>query len=165
MRFARGVICQPINRTFEFFSKIARQCSGVSPAPHARMTDSQDIRHRTFAFACAVARLALRLPPRPGVRCIIDQLLRSATAVGANLEEAKAGSTTREFIRIMEIALREAREATYRWRICGALELAPSDALKELSGEGDQISRILASMSSRRSRDCGSVMQYLHFAF
>jgi four helix bundle protein len=46
----------------------------------------------------------------------------------------------------MEIALREAREATYWLRICVALELAPSDALKELSGERDQISRILASI-------------------
>lgn len=97
------------------------------------MTQSQDIRDRTFTFACAVARLALQLPPRPGVRCIVDQLLKSATAVGANLEEAKA-------------ALREAREATYWLRICAALELAPADALKELSGEGDQISRILASI-------------------
>jgi hypothetical protein len=40
----------------------------------------------------------------------------------------------------MEIALREAREATYWLRICAALEL------KELSGEGNQISRILASI-------------------
>ena len=110
------------------------------------MTQSQDIRDRTFAFACAVARLALQLPPRPGVRCIVDQLLRSATGVGANVEEAKAGSTTREFIRIMEIALREAREATYWLRICASLELASADALKELSGEGDQISRILGSI-------------------
>jgi four helix bundle protein len=46
----------------------------------------------------------------------------------------------------MEIALREAREANYWLRICAALELASDEALKELSGEGDQISRILASI-------------------
>ena len=71
---------------------------------------SQEIRDRTFVFACAVAKLALNLPPRPGVRCVVDQLLKSATAVGANLEEAKAGSSTREFVRFVEIALREARD-------------------------------------------------------
>jgi len=110
------------------------------------MTNSQDIRDRTSAFACTVARLALQLPPRPGVRCIVDQLLKSATAVGANLEEAKAASSTREFVRMTEIALREAREARYWLRICAVLELGSGDVLKELSGEGDQISRILASI-------------------
>ena len=45
-----------------------------------------------------------------------------------------------------EIALREACEATYWLRICAALELGSADVLKELSGEGDQISRILASI-------------------
>jgi four helix bundle protein len=108
---------------------------------------SQDIRDRTFAFACDVAKLALSLPPRPGIRCLVDQLLKSATAVGANLEEAKAGSSTREFVRFVEIALREAREANYWLRICSALQLGSTDDLKRLAGEADQLSRILASIA------------------
>jgi hypothetical protein len=60
-----------------------------------RMTDSAEtIRHRTFVFACAVAKVALNLHPRPGIRSLIDQLLKSGTSVGANLEEAKAASTS-----------------------------------------------------------------------
>jgi four helix bundle protein len=42
----------------------------------------------------------------------VNLFRKSATAVGANLEEAKGGSSTREFVRMTEIALREAREAT-----------------------------------------------------
>jgi len=111
------------------------------------MTDSsQDIRDRTFAFACVVAKFGLQLPPRPGIRCLVDQLVKSATSVGANLEEAKAGSSTREFIRCVEIALREAREATYWLRICAALQLGSAEELNALRGEGDQISRILAAI-------------------
>jgi|ERR1051325_159794 four helix bundle protein len=113
-----------------------------------RMTDkSQDIRDRTFRFACAVATIALQFQPRPGVRCIVDQLLKSATAVGANFEEAKAGSSTREFIRFVEIALREAREANYWLRICRAIQLGPADQIQELAGEADQLSRILAAIA------------------
>jgi len=111
------------------------------------MTDSsQDIRDRAFVFACAVARRALQLEPRPGIRCLIDQLLKSATAVGANLEEAKAGSSKREFVRYLEIALREAREAAYWLRICAALDLGPSAEVKDLLGEAEQISRILGAI-------------------
>jgi four helix bundle protein len=127
------------------------------------MAQSQDIRDRTFAFACAVAKLALKVQPRPGVRCIIDQLIRSATGIGANLEEAKSGSSRREFIRFMEIALREAREATYWLRICLTLELAPGEDLNRLGGEGDQIARILASIVIRtKSR---ARLGYAVFAF
>jgi len=56
--------------------------------------------------------------------------LKSATSVGANLEEAKAGSSKREFIRYVEISLREAREAAYWLRIFAALELDSSQELK-----------------------------------
>ena len=110
------------------------------------MTDSQNIRDRTFAFACAVAKRVLRLQPRPGIRCLIDQLLKSATSVGANLEEAKAGSSKREFIRYVEISLREAREAAYWLRIFAGLELDSSQELKELAQEAEQIARILGAI-------------------
>src|SRR5262245_8007945 len=94
--------------------------------------NAQDIRNRSFVFACAVAQLALGLAPRPGVRCIVDQLLKAGTAVGANLEEAKAGSSRREFVRFVEIALREARECLYWLRICAALNLGEPESVREL---------------------------------
>ena len=107
-------------------------------------TDSaRDIRERAFRFGCAVARLALALTPRPGARALVDQLLRAGTAIGANLEEAKAGSSRREFVRYLEISLREARESLYWLRLWSALELAPATQLKDLQGEADQIVRIL----------------------
>ena len=110
-------------------------------------TDSaRDIRDRSFVFACQVARLALSLGAAPGIRCIVDQLLKAGTAIGANLEEAKAASTRREFIRYLEIALREAREALYWLRICSTLELGSSDQVQELENESDQLVRILTAI-------------------
>ena len=79
---------------------------------------SQDIRDRTFRYACAVATLVLKFSPDYRLRSIVDQLIRSATSVGANLEEAKAAE----------------------------LKLASKDRLDDLRGEGDQISRILGAI-------------------
>ena len=107
---------------------------------------SQDIRDRTFEFGCRIARLALSLDHRPGVRCLVDQLLKSGTAIGANLEEAKAGSSKRDFVRYVEIALRESRETVYWLRIYLALHLGSSDEVQSLRGEGEQIARILGSI-------------------
>jgi four helix bundle protein len=41
------------------------------------------------------------------------QVLRSATSIGANVEEAIAGQSRRDFISKMSIASKEARETKY----------------------------------------------------
>ena len=107
---------------------------------------AQDIRSRAFAFGCRVARLALGLTPRPGIRSLVDQLLKAGTAIGANLEEAKAASTKREFLRGVEISLREAREAWYWLRIYRELELGDPATVRDLVSEADAIVRILTSI-------------------
>ena len=113
----------------------------------------QDIRDRAFSYACGTARLALSLT-LPGVRPIADQLLKSGTGVGANLEEAKAASSKREFIRFVEIALRETRESVYWLRLCAALELGPATEVDKAENEGRQIARILSAIVlSAKSND------------
>ncbi|PIZ00702.1 four helix bundle protein, partial [bacterium (Candidatus Gribaldobacteria) CG_4_10_14_0_8_um_filter_33_9] len=44
---------------------------------------------------------------------ISKQLLRSATSIGANIEEAIAGQSKKDFLHKMAIALKEARETRY----------------------------------------------------
>jgi four helix bundle protein len=106
-------------------------------------SNADTIRARAFQFACTVVAVALQIRPVPGVRSVIEQLVRSATSVGANLEEAKAASTRREFIRFVEISLREARETHYWLRIAVAVKLTPVTTLQPLLEESDQLIRIL----------------------
>ena len=107
---------------------------------------SQDIRDRTFAFACRVARLCLDVRTQPGIRPMVEQLLKSGTSIGANLEEAKAGSSKRDFVRYLEISLREARETVYWLRIFLALRIGPRTEVQDLRGEAEQIARILGAI-------------------
>ena len=106
-------------------------------------SNAETIRARAFRLACAVVAVALQIRPVPGVRSVIEQLVRAAPSVGANLEEAKAASTRREFIRFVEISLREARETHYWLRIAIAVKLAPVTTLQPLLEESDQLIRIL----------------------
>ena len=131
---------------------------------------SQDIRDRTFKMACDIARLALRLPASPGVRRVADQLLRAATSVGANLEEAKAASSRRDFVYCLQLSLKEARETKYWLRICSELQLAPAGSLRPLIAEADQVARIVgAIVVSAKGRSAGHQTVFafciLNFAF
>jgi four helix bundle protein len=67
-----------------------------------------DIRDRAFGFAVRIVKLCKYLEKNSSVsRNVIAQLLDPGTSVGANLEEAKAGQSTADFIHKNAIALKE----------------------------------------------------------
>jgi four helix bundle protein len=102
-----------------------------------------DIQERTFAFAVDVVRFCHRLDERPGVgRTLSRQLLRSATSVGANREEAQAGQSRNDFISKTSIALKEARETLYWLRLIRAAQVSSDSELPELQVEAQEITKI-----------------------
>ncbi len=57
------------------------------------------------------------------------QLLRSATSIGANVEEANAAQTKKDFISKMSIASKEARETKYWLRLLDGSKIVNLDYL------------------------------------
>ncbi len=55
------------------------------------------------------------------------QLLRSATSIGANVEEANAAQTKKDFIAKMSIASKEARETRYWLRLLDKSQMVQYD--------------------------------------
>ena len=55
------------------------------------------------------------------------QLLRSATSIGANVEEANAAQSKKEFISKMSIASKEARETRYWLKLLNRSQLVEID--------------------------------------
>ena len=120
-------------------------------------TGKPDIEGRTYQFALRIVRLCRALDDKPGVRRTLgNQLLRSGTSVGANVEEAHAAQSRADFISKMSIALKEARETKYWLRLVSDSALIESALLDPLVCEADEIMRILgAIVSTCRRRDRG----------
>jgi four helix bundle protein len=77
-----------------------------------------DIRERSFNFAVEIVRVCRYLEKTTDVsRTLLSQLLAAGTSVGANLEEAGAGQSRRDFIHKNAIALKEARESCHWLRL------------------------------------------------
>jgi four helix bundle protein len=72
-----------------------------------------EIRERTFVFAVRVVKLVKRFPRTLDAIEIGRQLLRAATSVGANAEEAHGAESQRDFVHKMGIACKEVRETRY----------------------------------------------------
>ena len=74
---------------------------------------SNNLKVRAYAFSLSIIAFVNELPNKRGFWSIGDQLLRSATSIGANMVEAKAASSKRDFIKFYEIALKSGNETKY----------------------------------------------------
>jgi four helix bundle protein len=100
-----------------------------------------DIQERTFEFAVQVVKLVNRLPRTVAGIEIGRQVVRAATSIGSNVEEADAAESKRDFIHKMSIAHKEARETRYWVRIIKAA-LLDDDEVQALIQESDELVRI-----------------------
>jgi four helix bundle protein len=114
----------------------------------------QDIRERSFCFAMRIVKLCQSLNAKPGVtRILANQLLRSGTSIGANIEEAYGSQSKADFIAKMSISCKEARETHYWLRLLIATDIIGEIKLAELTDESNQLVAILTSIvkNSRRA--------------
>ncbi|MFA5553589.1 MAG: four helix bundle protein [Phycisphaerae bacterium] len=75
------------------------------------MTESI-IKHKSYDFALQIVKLCNNLKNDRHYE-ISSQLLRSGAGIGANVEEALAGQSRKDFVAKMAIASKEARETNY----------------------------------------------------
>jgi len=104
-----------------------------------------DIRQRTFEFAAAVVVWSRNLAGDASTQILVRQLVRAATSVGANVEEADGTETSRDRINKWNIARKEAREARYWLRLIGATQKV-ADSPDGLMRESEELVRILTAL-------------------
>ena len=116
----------------------------------------RDLPERTFKFAVQVVNLCREMEQTPGVnRTLANQLLRSGTSIGANVEEGQAGQSRADFLSKLSIACKEARETHYWLRLLAATNMVPESSLTVLLDEADQLVAILTSITknTRQKRE------------
>lgn len=102
--------------------------------------------NRLLSFSVSIIRLADKLPKSPAGYVIANQLIKSGTSIGANIEEAQDASSLKDFIQKFSIALREARETLYWLHIIKLSGLIPDKkVLDNELRECDEIIGILTS--------------------
>ena len=112
-----------------------------------RKAAATDIRERAFLFACRIVKLYQFLAKQKGAGEVLGrQVMRSGTAVGANLEEAKAGQSKADFISKCSIALKEARETYYWLQLLVKTEVVPVEKLNDLVKESNELVAILTTI-------------------
>ena len=116
---------------------------------------AEDIRKRSFEYTLRAIKLYRFLQERrDGAGWILGkQFLRSASSIGANIEEAQAAESRSDFIHKMGIARKEARESAYWLRILAESNLVSKNRIQPLIAETDEILSVLTSIILKTKRN------------
>jgi len=104
-----------------------------------------ELRERCYNFSIKTIKFIEALPEKRINWILSNQLLRSATSIGANIIEAKSASSKKDFINFYEIALKSANETTY-WLglLRDALNIDGTE-INYLVKETEELSKIIAA--------------------
>ncbi len=103
------------------------------------------VKNKSYAFAVNIIRLARELRQQREYE-LSKQVLRSGTSIGANIEEALAGISRRDFTAKMSIASKEARETHYWLRLIQDSESIASNAVNPMLRDVGELLRILTAI-------------------
>lgn len=105
-----------------------------------------NIKHRAFYFSKDVIEFIKETKHDRIYFSIFDQLLRSATSIGANLVEGIASVSIKDYLNYHGIALKSANETKYWLSLIREVIPDAKEKVAELIKEADEISRIVATI-------------------
>jgi four helix bundle protein len=108
-----------------------------------RSSKGENIRERTFRFGVRVVKMVNRLPRTTAGFALGNQVIRSGTGIGANVEEADAAESKEDFVHKVKLALKEAQETRYWLRTIVESEMLVDEETRSLLNESDELVRII----------------------
>ncbi|MBW0162450.1 MAG: four helix bundle protein [Sediminibacterium sp. Gen4] len=105
-----------------------------------------NIRHRCFFFSKEILFFVKDCKYEKVYSSLFDQLVRSATSIGVNVVEGKAGSSKKDWNKYLVIALKSANETKYWLCLIRDTQEVSKEKVNELIKEADELSKIIASI-------------------
>ena len=103
------------------------------------------LRDKAKQFAMDIIFLCREMKSNKKETVLINQMLRSATSIGANLHEAQYAQSTNDFISKLEIAQKECYETEYWLELFYETEIIDEVKYNKLQNDCGAIRRMLIS--------------------
>jgi four helix bundle protein len=115
--------------------------------------DKQELLRRTKSFALRSLKLVDHLPRTMSGRAIGNQLVRSATSVGANYRAACRSRSRAEFAAKLGVVAEEADESVYWLELINEAKLLPDLRISALLDEANELTAIFTAARRSSSRN------------
>ncbi|MBQ6873450.1 MAG: four helix bundle protein [Clostridia bacterium] len=110
------------------------------------------LRDKAKVFAKEIIFLCREMKSNRKESVLINQILRSATSIGANIHEAQYAQGTKDFISKLEIAQKECYETEYWLELLFETDCITEEKYKKLHNDCGAIRRMLiASLKTVKS--------------
>ena len=103
------------------------------------------LKDRTYEYAITMIEFLDSLPKDTSSEVITRQLLRSSTSIGANVVEAQASSSKRDFTNFFNHPLKSANESLYWLGLLKDAKKIKNSQLQYLLNETQELANILGS--------------------
>lgn len=103
------------------------------------------IKERSYEFSLKIIQL-YRALCKQNEFVMAKQVLKSGTSIGANVEEAAAAQSRKDFISKMAIASKEARETNYWLRLLRDSDVCHGTDYASIIDESEELIKILTSI-------------------
>ena len=103
------------------------------------------LKDRAYHYSIRMIEFLDKLPKDMSSQIIMKQLLRSATSIGANIIEAQASSSKRDFTNFLSHSLKSANESIYWLGLLKDAKKINDTRLEYLLGETKELANILGS--------------------
>ena len=110
------------------------------------MKQNNIIQEKSFSFSIRIVNAYKYLQSEKKEFVLSKQILRSGTAIGANVEEAIGGQSKADFIHKLSIAYKEARETLYWLKLLFATEYLNKEMSDSLIQDAEEICRIIGKI-------------------
>ena len=104
---------------------------------------AQPLRDKSRVFALRIVRLYLYLKENHREFVLSKQVLRSGTAIGALVAEARFAESKSDLLHKLTIALKEASETEYWLQLLYDAQLITSKMHKDINADLDELLRLL----------------------
>jgi four helix bundle protein len=104
-----------------------------------------DLKNRAHSYTIRVINFIDALPNDRTTQVIANQLLRSATSIGANIIEAKGSSSKRDFANFFSYSLKSANESIYWLELLRDARKVNGPEMSFLIDETGQIAKMLGA--------------------
>jgi len=114
-----------------------------------------DLEERTIAFSQQIINFSKSIPENSITRPLINQIVRSATSIGANYCEADEASSKKDFLNKIAIANKEAKETKYWLRVIVHAVPNVKEAARTLWQEAQELNLIFSAIirNSKSKKD------------